>query len=342
MSSISTPAPHIQKADSVSQIMLHVILALIPSILIMFWLFGWGILINILLASLFALVSEGLMLYLRKRPLATLQDNSALVSAWLLALALPPLAPWWLVATGICFAMLFVKHLYGGLGFNFFNPAMAGYVVLLISFPLEMTRWIIPEHGSTLPDLAESLRIVFTLAPPHAGWDAITRATVLDSMKTQLQMLHTIYEIQSGPAFGIFGGYGWEWINASVLLGGLWLLYRRIISWHVPVGMLGALLLLAGGFSWVDPAHHPGIAFHLLSGGTLLGAFFIATDPVSCCTSLKGKLIFGAGTGILTFLIRSFGSYPDGIAFAVLLMNLSAPLLDRFTKPRAYGHSTTN
>lgn len=320
--------------------MLEVMLALIPGTVAMVYFFGWGVLFNLLVACGFALASEALILRLRQRPvLPTLKDNSALLTAWLLALALPPLAPWWLVATGVSFAIIFAKQLYGGLGFNLFNPAMVGYVVLLISFPMEMTRWPLPRVSFFQESLSlgDSLRLVFGGSELQVGWDAITGATPLDIMRTRLGSMDTISEIKAHPLFGDFGGRGWEWLGNWFFLGGLWLVYRRIISWHIPVAMLGSLLFLAFCFYQLDPDIHPSPGFHLFSGGVMLGAFFIATDPVSSCTSHKGKLFFGFGVGLLTFLIRTFGGYPDGIAFAVLLMNAAAPLIDRYTKPRVYG-----
>lgn len=320
--------------------MRDVLLALIPGTLAMIYFFGWGVLFNVIFSCGFALASEALVLKLRRRAvLPVLKDNSALVSGFLLALTLPPFTPWWLPAIGASFAMIFAKHLYGGLGFNLFNPAMIGYVVLLISFPVEMTRWPIPRSSfmqETL-DLGETLNILFFNIAPQPGWDAITGATPLDIMRTRLNNMETISEIKAHPLFGDFGGRGWEWLGNWFFLGGLWLLYRRIITWHIPVAMLGSLLLLAFFFYQLDPDTYPSPGFHLFSGGMILGAFFIATDPVSSCTSNKGKLIFGLGVGILTYIIRNAGGYPDGVAFAVLLMNTAAPLIDRYTKPRVYG-----
>lgn len=328
--------------SSVQSIMFNVSIALIPAIAVYAWLFGAAILINIVLAVILALVFEALILKLRSRALTPLTDGSAVLTAVLLALSLPPLAPWWLIAVGVLFAIVVAKHLYGGLGFNPFNPAMIGYAVLLISFPLEMTQWPASLELARQPlDLMASLNYIFTGSLP-AGLqiDAISGATPLDTMKTQLGLGETVAQITTQhPIFGSLGGTHWQWINLAILGGGLWLLWRRIISWHIPVALLGGLMLMALLFNLIDPDHYAPPLFHLFSGAAILGAFFIATDPVTAATSNRGKLWFGAGIGILTYVIRSWGGYPDGIAFAVLLMNMAAPTIDYYTTPRAFGET---
>jgi electron transport complex protein RnfD len=334
-------SPHDQSGNRVGQVMFNVILALIPGTLALSWFFGWGVLINIIVAVAAAWVAEALILAIRKRPvLDTLKDNSALVSAWLLALALPPLAPWWLTVIGVAFAIIFAKQLYGGLGYNPFNPAMIGYVVLLISFPLEMTQWLSPGSVEELPSLAETLRIMLLGQLPPDGWDALSGATPLDLMKVELGLMKHVEEIKTNPLFGYVGGRGWESVGALYLLGGLYLMFKRIITWHIPVAMLGSLFAISALFFLIDSGSHASPLFHIFSGGALLGAFFIATDPVSACTSNKGKLFYGAGIGLTTFIIRRWGGYPDGIAFAVLLMNMAAPFIDYYTKPRVFGQTS--
>lgn len=337
-----TPSsPHFHGPSTVTGVMLQVVYALIPGILVYAWLFGWGVLINIVLAALTALATEALMLRLRRRPLAMfLSDGSALVTALLLALALPPLAPWWIVVIGTAFAIIFAKHLYGGLGFNPFNPAMVGYVMLLISFPREMTAWPAPLSLRELDlGLGQSLAYVFggTL-PGIATADALTMATPLDSLKTQLGLNQSVDQITTRPIFGMLGGTGWEWINLAFLAGGLWLIRKRVISWHVPVAMLGSLALIAFLFHIVNPEDYASPLFHLFSGGAILGAFFIATDPVSGATTPKGRIFFGIGVGLFTYIIRVWGGYPDAVAFSVLLMNMGAPTIDYYTRPRVFGH----
>lgn len=333
--------PFISGASSVSAIMLKVMLALLPGIAAYVWVYGSGILVSLLLASATALLAEAAMLKLRDRPLLPfLSDGSALVTAWLLALALPPLAPWWLVVVGTLFAIVVAKHLYGGLGYNPFNPAMVGYAVLLISFPVLMTQWPAPlELAQVRLGLAEQLDYIFRGAlPASVTVDAITSATPLDYLKTQLTLQRSLGEISGAPQFGLLGARGGEIVAAAYLLGGLFLWQQRVISWHIPAAFLGTLAVLAGVSHLADAQHYAGPALHLFGGATMLCAFFIATDPVSGPTTPRGKLLFAAGIGLLTWLIRVEGGYPDGVAFAVLLMNMCVPLIDAYTQPRVFGH----
>jgi electron transport complex protein RnfD len=337
----ATTSTFLEPRNDVTWVMLNVNLALLPTIAALLLYFGWGVLINVTLAIASALACEAGMLALRRRPIRPfLSDLSAVVTALLLAIAIPPPSPWWLTVIGVAFAIIVAKHLYGGLGHNPFNPAMAGYALLLISFPAEMARWIPPHMlTETTLGLLDSLRYTFFgHLPEGVSLDALTMATPLDTMRTQLALDETIGEIRTDPVFGDFGGKGWEWVNNWVFLGGVWLLYRRVISWHTPVGMLGGLLAISLLFYVFDPDSHPFPLFHIFSGGAMLGAFFVATDPVSGCTSNRGKLFFGLGTGALTFIIRTWGGYPDGIAFAVLLMNMAAPTIDHYTRPQVVGH----
>lgn len=334
-------APHFPAPATVRGVMLQVLFALAPGIAAYAWYFGPGVLVQITIAALFALSFEALMLWVRDKPVQLfLGDCSALVTAVLFALCIPPLAPWWIAFVGMLFAIVFAKHLYGGLGHNLFNPAMVGYVVVLISFPQAMTAWLPPTSLSSHNlSLADTLLTILAGQPPGTlDWDAITQATPLDSIRTAVASGKTVAEARQSPLFGDFGGQGWEWIANWYALGGLWLLWRRVISWHVPVTMIGTVIALGLAAYLADPGSNPVPLQHVFSGGLILGAFFIATDPVSGCTSTRGKLVFGAGVGVITLLIRRWGGYPDGIAFAVLLMNMGAPLIDRFTRPRIYGH----
>jgi electron transport complex protein RnfD len=314
--------------DRLQQAMKLVLLATLPGTLMMFWLYGWGVLINLSLAGIAALTVEAAMLQLRKRPLKpSLSDGSALVSATLLALALPPYCPWWLTLTAAAFAMVFGKHLYGGVGSNPFNPAMLGFALVLVTFPQQMTHW----PSSQGMDLLSGLQQVFGFGQAPDAW---VRATALDSLRINKSL--TMDELFSAnPAFGHFGGRGVEWLNLAFLAGGAFLLQRRVFSWHAPVGMLASLFvisLLCWNGSGSDSHGSP--LFHLLSGATMLGAFFIVTEPVSGAKSPVARLLFGVGVGLLTYLIRTWGGYPDGVAFAVLLMNLCVPALERFAVAR--------
>ena len=332
-------SPFISKPDSVSAIMLKVILALLPGIALYVWYFGPAILVSITLASLTALATEAVMLKLRKRPIAPfLKDNSALLTAWLLALSIPPLAPWWLIVVGTAFCIAIAKHLYGGLGNNPFNPAMVGYAVLIVSFPVQMTHWITPQGMGAELGFGQQWQYIFSgMLPDGLKLDAVTMATPLDTLKTQLHLAHPANEILTQPIFGHLAGHGSEMIALGFLIGGLYLLAARIISWHLPVAFLGTLFLIAGIFHMVDPTHYVAPVFHWFSGAAMLGAFFILTDPITSPTTRKGKLIFAAGAGLLTYLIRVYGAFPDGIAFATLLMNICVPLIDAYTQPKVFG-----
>lgn len=340
----TAPAPHLKPVNTVGGVMRQVLYALVPATIAYVWYFGWGIVIQMLIAAIFALAAEAAMLLARERPLKPfITDFSAVVTAVLLAWALPPTAPWWLAALGAVFAIVFAKHLYGGLGYNVFNPAMAGYVVLLISFPQEMTTWLAPEmlvdDEHRLTFWQTLLAIVTGSFPDSVNVDAVTSATPLDYMRTQLTENRTIAEIRAQPLFGDFGGRGWEWIGNYLILGGIWLMYRRVIRWQIPAGVLLGLGGTAAVFYALDPGSHASPGFHIFSGGALLCAFYIATDPVTAATTEKGRFIYGLGIGALIYVIRAWGGYPDGVAFAVLLMNMAAPMIDYYTKPRTYGHA---
>jgi len=334
-------SPHTERPNSVTKTMLWVILALVPGTIAMTWYFGWGIVIHMVLASLAAVAAEALVLKLRGRPaLPAISDLSAILTALLFAISIPPLLPWWLTVLGIVFAIVVAKHLFGGIGYNPFNPAMVGYVLLLVSYPVEMTSWLPPGMLNTHPlDFAQTLNAIFTGSlPANLTWDAITAATPLDAMRTQLDQNQMLSEIRQQPMWGDFGGRGWEWVGNWLLLGGLFLLYKRVISWHIPVTMLGSLLLVAMLFHFLDQEAYPFGLFHIFSGGTVLGAFFIATDPVSACTTRRGQVIYGASIGVTIYIIRTWGGYPDAVAFAVLLLNMAAPTIDYYTQPKVFGH----
>ena len=339
-------APYLTSSGNVQSLMLKVIYALIPGSIAMFWFFGWGVLFNLVIAISVSLASEALMLKLRQRPLApALSDGSALVTACLLALALPPLAPWWLTTVASLFAIIVAKHLYGGLGFNPFNPAMVGYVVVMISFPREMTFWTMPMGvAAGWPGFMDSLTLVFggTL-PEGQSIDAVTMATPIDTLKTMINLeydkdyvkAHAVYGELFNKVTGI--GIGWGWINGLYLLGGIWLIKQGVIDKRIPLSFLICLVLLSNFFAVVDYSSYSSALFHTFSGGTMLAAFFIITDPVTASTPPRGRIIYGAGIAAITYIIRSWGGYPDGIAFAVLLMNMCVPLLDYYTRPRTYG-----
>ncbi len=331
--------PFLAGSNRVTVQMLQVLLALIPAVIAMVYFFGPAVLINIVIAVVVAVISEMLMLRLRGRPIKPfLSDGSATVTAVLLAIAIPPLSPWWLTVIGVSFAIVFAKHLYGGLGYNPFNPAMIGYVLLLISFPVEMTTWLpVNSLAEQAPGWLAAFSVIFTGEYQGMGMDAFSGATPLDHMKTQIGMMRSPEYVASQPLYGLFGGIGWEWINIWFALGGLWLMFRKVISWHVPMAMIGSLLAISTITWLIAPQVTGSPLFHLLSGGFMLGAFFIATDPVSGSTTLRGRIVFGAGVGLLVYIIRVWGGYPDAVAFAVIMMNMLVPLVDYYTQPKVYG-----
>lgn len=339
-------APFISPTSDVGSIMRHVLYALIPAALAYVWFFGPGFVLNLIIAGIFSVLGEATMLHLRGKPVdSTLADYSALVTAVLLAFAMPALTPWWVTATAALFGIVFAKHLYGGLGYNLFNPAMAGYVMALVAFPMHMNLWTAPRMGDIdyqLLTFAETAQFTFTgTFPDYLSFDAISRATPLDVVKAGLNNMQTFDELQAYPIMGDFGGRGWEWIGNFIAIGGFWLLLKKIIRWQIPLGVLAGILIPSGLMYFLVPGINPSPGFHLFTGGTILCAFFIATDPVSAATSNKGRLFYGFGIGFLIYAIREWGSYADGVAFAVLLMNMAVPAIDYVTRPRIVGHVKT-
>jgi electron transport complex protein RnfD len=333
-------SPYFHKPISIAQMMRQVCFALLPGIVVFTWMIGPALLVQLFIASVAALVTESLLLKLRGkavRPFIT--DGSALVTAWLIALTFPPLSPWWLTCVGVALAIVVAKQLYGGLGQNPFNPAMVAFAGCIIAFPALMSQW--PSQGLSL-SFAGQLEIIFGLSP---RFDVLTGATPLGAIKTALSQCcqaDSVYSsiqelLSSQELYGIFAGRGWEWVSTAYLAGGLFLLYRRVITWHVPVAFVFSMCLVSGAFWLYEPARFSDPVFHLFSGGAMLGAFFIATDPVSGCATPRGKLVFGVGAGLLAYLIRVFGVFPDGIAFAILIMNCAAPMIDRFSQPTVFG-----
>ncbi|MEZ8990650.1 electron transport complex subunit RsxD [Vibrio breoganii] len=341
-------SPHTQKRRSLSIMMLLVALCAVPGILAQTYFFGFGTLIQVLFAILVAWTFESLIMLARGRsPIRALRDNTALVTALLLAIAIPPLSPWWITVIGLFFAIVVAKHLYGGVGQNLFNPAMVAYVVLLISFPVQMTSWLTPAQISSSPvGATDALSLIFSgynldgmsLQQIRTGVDGITMATPLDTVKTGLGNGQTLSEISNSPLFSGIAGYGWEWINVLFLMGGLIMLKLRVIQWYIPAGVLSGVFLTSLILYIIAPGTLGSPLFQLFSGATMLGAFFIATDPVSAATTIKGRLIFGGLIGALIVIIRTFGGFPDGVAFAVIIANMCVPLIDYYTQPRTYGH----
>lgn len=348
LSNMFVSSPHGRVRLTTNQVMRQVMYATILGLTAQLFFFGWGVAVQLLICVTTALVAEALILSLREKQVrVTLSDGSAALTGLLLALSIPPLAPWWIAVIGTAFAIIIVKQLYGGLGFNLFNPAMAGYVVLLISFPVAMTNWMPPADLAQYSlSFIDALSVIFTdytldgysMTQLKLTADGITMATPLDNFKTQLSQGLTATEVTQQPIYGSYGGAGWEWINLGFLLGGLWLLKAKIIRWHIPVSIISSLFILSLISFLISPDLSLSPMQQLFSGATMFAAFFIATDPVSASTTVKGRLIYGALIGALIFVIRQWGGYPDGVAFAVLLVNMMVPLVDYYTQPTTYGH----
>lgn len=334
MAFVKITSPHGHGKNAVSAVMQKVLLATLPGVAALTWFFGPGTLINIVFGCALAVALEFSVMKIRHRdPGFYIRDFSVVVTATLLCIALPPYSPWWLITVGIISAVLLGKHVFGGLGYNPFNPAMVGYVILLISFPVQMSTWQAPRGLSEVPGLLDALSALFS--PTH--YDAVTMATPLDALRQNKGLMMEDFIAQS-PQFGTWAGIGWEWVNIAFLAGGAWLLYQKIFTWHAPLAMLGALTVCALiGYDGGSSASGGSPLVHLLSGATMFGAFFIITDPVSSAVSNKGRLIFGALIGLLIYLIRVFGNYPDAVAFSVLILNFAAPFIDHYTQPKVYG-----
>ncbi len=314
-------SPHLHEGESVRDIMKLVIYALLPAVLLSFYLFGVMAVKVVLLSIVSAVIFEALCQRIMNRPIRV-GDYSAFLTGLLLAMNLPPSSPWWLIVLGSFFAIFIGKQIYGGLGYNPFNPALVARVILTISFPVQMTaRWI---------------------APSSWGTDAVTTATPLGKMKESLTTVgHIDVELTREMAVDLLLGNRAGCLGeVSVILllaGGIFLIARRVISWHTPVFFIATVWILTGIFHLADPTHYAGPTFHILNGGLFLGAFFMATDYVTTPVTRRGMMIFGAGCGVITVVIRLFGGYPEGVSFSILLMNAATPLIDRYTKPAVFG-----
>lgn len=338
---VSGPYAHGQAG--VARTMVLVMVALLPATSFGVFLYGWPALSLLLTTLAAAIVFEAVCLNLAGKPVGRhLKDGSAVLTGWLLALTLPPWAPWWIGVVGAGIAIVIGKQAFGGIGQNLFNPAMVGRTALLVAFPLEMTTFVAPTPLSS----ANAREVFGGLATTFQGRlepDAISSATPLSYLKTELgrgESLDTALSIVFEPMTALTGfmpGSLGETSALLILLGGLFLLFKRVITWHIPASMIGALAILASVFHGVDPDRYAGPLVHLLSGATFLGAFFIATDLVTSPVTSRGQLLFGAGCGVLVFVIRTWAAYPEGVAFAVVIMNALTPLIDRYVRPRVYG-----
>jgi electron transport complex protein RnfD len=341
---IGTPvgAPYATTSKTVSRVMLTVMAALLPATVFGFWLYGWPAVDLWAITVASALLGEAFCLRLMDRQAGpVLLDGSAFLTGWLLALSLPPWAPWWIGVFGGLFATVIGKQVFGGLGQNLFNPAMVARVALLISFPVPMTAWVapLPMGSAGAPGFIDGLLI--TLNGLQPGFDAVASASLLGFAKTELSRgVDLLHSLAHGPVQSWLGSRAGSLGETAAWLigaGGVAMIFLRTISWHTPVGMLAGIAVPAAILHGIDPARYLDATTHLLSGGVMLGAFFIATDYVTSPNTPKGQLIFGAGCGLLTYVIRTWAGYPEGVAFAMLLMNSLTPVIDSYIKPRIYG-----
>lgn len=322
---IISASPHVHSERTSAKLMYDVVIALVPAFLVSLYVFG----INALIATAAAVVSCMLFEYLIQKYLlktgVTITDGSALITGILLAFNLPAGIPVWMIVIGSFIAIGVAKLSFGGLGFNVFNPALVGRVFLLVSFPLEMTLWPTAVENNT------------SIA------DAVTGATTLGLIKDGVKFGQTMTEISDQiPSnmdmfLGITGGSIGEMSAIALIIGGLYLIIRKVISWHIPFTVLASIVVMTGIFWWIDPEHYANPMIHLLSGGAILGAFFMATDLVTSPVTKKGMIIFALGIGVITVVIRLFGSYPEGVSFAILIMNAFVPLINTYFKPRRFG-----
>ncbi len=322
---IVSASPHVHSDRTASKLMYDVIIALVPVFLVSLYVFGYNALIATVTAAVSCILFEYLIQRYIMKTQITIGDGSALITGILLAFNLPAGIPIWMIVVGSFVAIGIAKLSFGGLGFNIFNPALVGRVFLLVSFPVEMTLWPTAVENNT------------TLA------DAVTGATTLGLIKEGVQFGETISELSTQiPSttdmfLGITAGSLGEMSALALLVGGLYLIGRKVISWHIPITVLLSIAVLTGIFWWIDPEQYANPLIHVLSGGAILGAFYMATDLVTSPVTKKGMVVFAVGIGVITVVIRLFGSYPEGISFAILIMNAFVPLINSYFKPRRFG-----
>ncbi|MBN2635506.1 MAG: RnfABCDGE type electron transport complex subunit D [Prolixibacteraceae bacterium] len=317
-----SPSPHIHSDDSTRKIMYRVVYAMIPALLWSVFVFGLDALRVTLIAVVACLAFEYLIQKYLMKIKPTVTDGSALITGILMAFNVPSNIPWWIIVIGSLAAIGIGKLSFGGLGNNIFNPALVGRVFLLISFPVQMTSWPVNSQS---------------------GIDAVTSATPLGIIKEGISNGIPISEIlENLPStldmlFGNIGGSLGEISALLLIIGGLYMLFTKVITWHIPVSIIGTVALVAAIFWVVNPNEYINPMYHLLSGGLMLGAIFMATDMVSSPMNPKGQLIYGVGIGVITISIRLWGAYPEGISFAILIMNAVTPLINTYVKPKRFG-----
>ncbi|WP_167609438.1 RnfABCDGE type electron transport complex subunit D [Maribellus sediminis] len=316
-----SPSPHVHSSDSTQKIMYRVVYAMIPALIWSVFVFGLDALRVTLIAVVACLAFEYLIQKYLMKVKPSVTDGSALITGILLAFNVPANLPWWIIIIGALAAMGIGKLSFGGLGNNIFNPALVGRVFLLISFPVQMTSWPVNKQ---------------------AGIDAVTAATPLGLLKEGVKNGTPIADIAGLPhlndiMLGNIGGSLGEISAVLLVLGGIYMLWKKVITWHIPVSILLTVAAISGIFWMIDPAVYVNPGYHLLTGGLMLGAVFMATDMVTSPMTAKGQIIYGIGIGVITISIRMFGAYPEGISFAILIMNAVTPLLNYYIKPKRFG-----
>lgn len=322
---VVSPSPHVHSGNSTPRLMYNVVLALIPALAVTFFYFGIGALVVTSISILSCLAFEFLIQKFMLKVKPSITDGSAMVTGLILAFNLPSNLPWWIVIIGALVAIGVGKMTFGGLGQNPFNPALVGRVFLLVSFPVQMTSWPLPMAS----------RMAYT--------DAITGATPLAIVKDGLANGDLMSSISSQiPShmelfMGAMGGSIGEIAAFALLIGFLWLLFTKVITWHIPISIFATIGIFTGILWLINPEANADPLFHLLTGGVMLGAIFMATDYVTSPMHPKGMWVFGIGIGLITVIIRVWGAYPEGISFAILIMNAFVPLINRYIKPSRFG-----
>jgi len=335
--------PHTHSRFNVPRTMIAVMLCLSPATAFGLYYFGWPAVFLFVVTIMASLLFEVLCLAIAGRPILRFAtDGSAVLTGWIVAMSLPPWAPWWVGVIGAAIAIVIGKHAFGGLGQNLFNPAMVSRAMLLIALPVQMTTWVAPMRGTDRPGFLHGLGVTFG---GDTQFDAVSSASVLSHVKSGLDaglpMDRILAETGSlqDQFYGFVAGSLGETSALLLLAGGVALIVMRIITVVIPLSVLGSVFVLAGAAWLIAPDHFPPPQVHLVSGALIFCAFFIATDYVTSPITGTGKMIYGIGIGALVFVIRSWGSFPEGVAFAVLLMNACTPLIDEYVRPRIFGRT---
>ena len=322
---VVSPSPHIASDQSVEKLMYGVILSLVPAFLVTLYVFGIGALTVTAISIISCVLSEWIIQKYILRTEIRIRDGSAMVTGLLLAFNLPSNLPWWMVVLGALFAIGIGKMTYGGLGNNPFNPALVGRVFLLISFPVQMTSWPLPiESRMHYLDAATGATPLGILK------EAVRNGEALPGVMNQIPDHMQLFLGQMGGSLG-------EISALALIIGFIWLLHKRIITWHIPVFTVATVFIFTGILWFINPDKNASPVFHILTGGLMLGAIYMATDLVTSPMTKPGMIIYAVGIGVITVVIRVYGAYPEGVSFAILIMNAFVPLVNKYVKPKRFG-----